>query len=221
MISQIGLPLSSLAQNERTSLQATYNAMVADDSQSTALNTVAQTYSQVSTRVSTLLMPAVTGSGNGQSIFQLTMNDGYVATADSNGHLSYTPNSSYNNAGQITVVLTTSDGTLYTLVATDAGGYWTLTQTSSNDKSLNYQLVISDSIIASGVNSTFSGKISLTDESLTTPVIYNGTVTTARHGRAELYVHRLHRDADFATGQRLRQLHCRLPGYRAGRCDDG
>lgn len=189
-IKEVGMPWASVASTEQASLQQAQTD-VNETIKAINLDAVNTKYNALSSRLNTLLLPAITGDWkyyeNGISqgwnypMLELTVGKGYLAEEVSgNGwtYLKFSLNNSADTPGQITVKLVKSDGT-YTVVAKRIGDSWDITQTFTGDTLQVYHVVypfISDPVTL-GANPTFSASISLKDKDITTPMTFNGTVS--------------------------------------------
>ena len=170
-IQEAGLYLSTFASDEESVFKSYYDTL-----QSIPIDEVQAKYTAVFDRLSLLLLPAVGGgfTYQGESyagIFAgLTMGKRYQLAG---GVLT---DSSPDTPGHITIDYPTGGGP-YHLVATVSGTIWTITQTSDGDLTLEYLVVMPTPTDELGPNPSLTGRISLKDKDLTTPVTFEGTAT--------------------------------------------
>jgi hypothetical protein len=180
-----GVALAKIAVQQIKEAGTPLQAMVSEepDDINTVIQDLTDKYQALGERLGALIVPAIGGqlieSGSPTdrlSVFDLENGQGYsVSDIDSEGRLVLVDSDANDIAGQITIV----DDSLE-LVAKLSGSTWTVTQTSSEDTSMDYVVTVPESATTQeqpGVNPSFAGTISLEDSEFTTPITFNGTLS--------------------------------------------
>ncbi len=181
----IGVPITSLLNQERPDIEQVFAATTADQ------------YRQLADKLSILMLPALFGGMEytdsesnpiWPTVFDLQLGKGYQVQRIQEGGddwssswLKLTDDPQAAITGQITIVYTTEPGIVpegtYTLIAKPNGITWTVTQTFTGDPAQSYVVTIPLTGIDPGTNPSLTLGISLKDAQIATPFTFNGTLS--------------------------------------------
>jgi hypothetical protein len=115
-------------------------------------------------------------TGGSSVVFDLTVGNGYQVSPQQGGWLELVDDSAVATSGQVTVVEQLAGATLKLVAVPLGNNIWKLTQTSTADATLLYQLTIPHPSSLTGPNPAESIQSSFMDNTLTKPITFNGSI---------------------------------------------